>query len=119
MKSAAEFRGSDIERPAVLSRAVQSGLVSVALALAAILSVPGISLADEGGVSFWLPGQFGSLAAAPQQPGWALAIINYYTSVSAAGSVAAAREVTIGRFSPTVQVNLNANLKANAELVLV
>jgi hypothetical protein len=25
---------------------------------------------DEGGVSFWLPGQFASLAAAPAEPGW-------------------------------------------------
>jgi hypothetical protein len=24
--------------------------------------------ADEGGISFWVPGFFGSLAAAPQQP---------------------------------------------------
>src|SRR5215472_11031995 len=28
------------------------------------------AMADEGGVSFWLPGFFGSLAAAPMQPGW-------------------------------------------------
>jgi hypothetical protein len=27
--------------------------------------VTGDAKADEGGVSFWLPGQFGSLAAAP------------------------------------------------------
>jgi hypothetical protein len=63
-----------------------------------------------------LPGQFGSLAAVPQQqPGWALAIVSYYTSVKAGGSVAAAREVTIGKFNPTVSVNLNVNLNANAE----
>lgn len=76
------------------------------------------ALADEGGVSFWLPGQFGSLAAVPQQPGWTFAIVNYYTSVSAAGSVAAAREVTIGKLNPTVNVNLNVNLSANADLVV-
>src|SRR5271168_836848 len=52
-------------------------------------------------------------------PGWSLAIVNYYTSVSAGGNVAAAREITIGRFNPTVNVSLNANLKADAELVLV
>ena len=75
--------------------------------------------ADEGGVSFWLPGLFGSLAAVPQQPGWSLAITNYYTAVNAAGDVAASRQITIGRFSPTVNVNLNANLKANADLVLI
>jgi hypothetical protein len=25
--------------------------------------------ADEGGISFWLPGHFGSLAATPEVPG--------------------------------------------------
>jgi len=32
------------------------------------------TLADEGGVGFWFPGLFGSLAAVPQVPGWALGI---------------------------------------------
>jgi hypothetical protein len=39
--------------------------------------------ADEDGVSFWIPGFFGSLAATPQQPGWSLAAINYFTDVRA------------------------------------
>jgi hypothetical protein len=90
-----------------------------ALALAAVFSLPGISLADEGGVSFWVPGQFGSLAAIPQVPGWSIAAINYYAAVSADGNVAAARQVTIGRFSPTVNVNLNANLNGHADLVFL
>jgi hypothetical protein len=60
-------------------------------------------------VSFWLPGLFGSLAAVPQQPGWAFTAVNYFTPVSASGAVAASREITIGRFSPTVNVNLNVN----------
>jgi hypothetical protein len=102
------------------SRAVRSGFACFALALTTVFSFTGISLADEGGVSFWIPGQFGSLAAVPQQqPGWALAIINYYTSVSAGGNVAAAREITIGKFNSTVNVSLNAHLNSNAELVLV
>jgi hypothetical protein len=33
------------------------------------------ALADEDGVSFWIPGFFGSLAAVPQQPGWSLTSI--------------------------------------------
>jgi hypothetical protein len=77
------------------------------------------AIADEGGVPFWLSGQFGSLAAAPQTPGWSLAVLNYYTSIAAAGKVAAAREVTIGKLSPTVSVNLNVNLKANADVVAI
>ena len=38
------------------------------------------AVADEGGVSFWLPGQFGSLAAAPTEPGWSLPSVYYYTT---------------------------------------
>jgi hypothetical protein len=37
--------------------------------LSAVVAVPTVATADEGGVSFWVPGFFGSLlAAAPQQP---------------------------------------------------
>jgi hypothetical protein len=43
------------------------------------------SRADEAGVSFWLPGLFGSLAAVPGAPGFGLATITYHTTVSAGG----------------------------------
>jgi hypothetical protein len=75
--------------------------------------------ADEGGVGFWLPGEFGSLAAAPQVPGWAIGIVNIYESIGASGAVAAAREITIGNLKSTVNVNLNLNLAGKADLVLV
>lgn len=39
--------------------------------------------ADEGGLSFWLPGQFGSLAAVPTAPGWSLAFVYYHAKASA------------------------------------
>ena len=89
------------------------------LALAVLPCAPDRAKADEGGVGFWLPGQFGSLAAAPQVPGWAVGIVNVYESVGASGNVAAAREVTIGKLNPTVNVNLNLNLTAKPDLVLV
>src|SRR5215471_21494612 len=74
--------------------------------------------ADEGGVSFWLPGFFGSLAAAPQQPGWALTSIYYHTSVSAGGDVARAREFETGRIPITATANVSASLNARADLAL-
>ena len=80
------------------------------------LTAPTLAVADEGGVSFWLPGQFGSLAAVPQVPGWSFAGIYYHTSVSAGGDVAAARQVTIGAVNRTAQVSLNANLNSRADL---
>jgi hypothetical protein len=94
-------------------------LVAVTFSLAAATCAAEFAWADEGGVSFWLPGEFGSLAATPQVPGWAVGIINVYESVAASGSVAAAREVTIGKLNPTVNVNLNLSLSAHADLVLV
>ena len=89
-------------------------------ALVAILGIfPGISYADESGISFWLPGQFGSLAAAPGTPGWSMAEVYYHTTVAAAGSVAASREIQIGRFPATVNVNLNLNLNGQGDLVFL
>ncbi len=44
------------------------------------------SVADEGGVSFWLPGQFGSFAAVPGDPGWSLPLVYYHSSVDADAS---------------------------------
>jgi hypothetical protein len=98
----------------------QAGPVVVAWLVAAASALyPQASTADEGGVSYWLPGQFGSLAAVPAIPGWSFASIYYHTSISAGGNVAAARQATIGRFNPTVVVNLNAQLKAHADLAFV
>jgi len=88
--------------------------------LVAASLMPKASLADEGGVSFWLPGTYGSLAAVPAAaPGWAIGMILYNTSVHAGADVAAAREITIGRFNPTLNVNLSANLNADVPLVLI
>lgn len=42
--------------------------------------------ADEGGVSFWLSGQFASLAAVPATPGWSLTMMPYYYNASAGAS---------------------------------
>jgi hypothetical protein len=93
--------------------------IGFAVTTAALMLCPATSRADEGGVSFWLPGQYGSLAATPQTPGWALGSIYYHTSVAGSGNVAAAREIEVGRFSPTVNVNLNLNLAAQGDLVVL
>jgi len=58
---------TDFARPGISSllRRLAAALV---LTLGAASALPTVSLADENGVSFWLPGLFGSLAAVPQQP---------------------------------------------------
>jgi hypothetical protein len=96
---------------ALLTRSMSTGALALALAL-----VSQASFADEGGVSFWIPGFYGSLAAAPLQPGWTLQTNYYHTSVSAGAEVARAREITIGRIPITVNANLSATLDAKADL---
>ena len=91
--------------------------VMVGATAIATIALPQIAHADESGVSFWLPGLYGSLAAVPQAaPGWSLYTFNYYDRVSAGTDVATAREVQIGRFTPTATVNLSANLNAKVDL---
>jgi hypothetical protein len=99
--------------------AIRNAALSFALALGAAFTGVTQSQADEGGVSFWLPGSFGSLAAAQQVPGWALGIVGLHTSASAGGDVAAARQATIGKFNTTANINLNANINAHADIVAV
>lgn len=94
-------------------------LLKATLFIIAIGFVAGPASADESGVSYWLPGRFGSLAALPGTPGWSMASVYYHTSVDASGTVAAAKQIQIGRFPATVNVNLNANLNAQADLVLL
>jgi hypothetical protein len=97
-----------------------SGSQLSACAIVALLTLaPQVSRADESGISFWLPGQVSSLPAVPAVPGWSMAAVYYHTSVAASGAVAAAREIQIGRFAPTVNVSFNANLNAQADLLLL
>jgi hypothetical protein len=97
------------------------------LGVAAIVLAPAImccshrALADESGVSFWVPGFFGSLAATPQQSGWSLATVYYHTSVSAGGDVALAREFQIKQVPAniTLTARLNASVNATGDLGFV
>jgi hypothetical protein len=94
-------------------------MLAIATIAAAAACFSERSLADESGISFWLPGQYGSLAAVPQTPGWSLGAVYYHTTIAASGNVAAAREIQIGRFPANVNVSLNANLNAQADLVFL
>ena len=58
-----------------------AGLMTISL-----IVCPGV-YADEGGTSFWLPGQYGSMAAVPTAPGWSLPLIYYHASTDAGGSL--------------------------------
>jgi hypothetical protein len=72
------------------------------------LCVAASAHADEGGVSFWLPGQQSNFATAPGEPGWSMHAVYFHTSSDAGLS----REFVVGG-------NLVAGLDAQADLVLV
>ena len=87
------------------------GLSTVALLASVIgLSAPP-ARADQGGIGYWLPGSFASLAATPMTPGWSWAFIYLHSSVDAGGNVAASRSIGL----PNRNVNLNINLRADLD----
>lgn len=71
-----------------------------------IVSLPSQARADAGGVGLWLPGIFGSLAAAPGVPGWSYASIYLHLQANAAGSQ---NFVTSNGARGTVVTGLNAH----------
>ena len=69
---------------------------------AAVVIVAAVTLAsgdgaraDEGGVAFWLSGQYASFAAVPQEPGWYLPTMFYFYTGDASGSKSFPRGATI------------------------
>jgi hypothetical protein len=96
----------------------RSTLVVASIAVGWI-AVPRIALADEGGVSFWIPGFFGSLAATPVTPGWSATEIFYHDSVSASGNVALAKAIQIGQIPGSLNGTVNANVNANVNFGFV
>ncbi len=69
--------GETMKQANVLRTTARVGLCLVMIAI----SAP--TRADEGGLSFWLPGTFGSLAATPTTPGWSWATFYIHTEAAA------------------------------------
>jgi hypothetical protein len=75
----------------------------------ALLGNPQRAFADAGGLSFWLPGTFGSLAATPVAPGWAYTTIYLHLQQNAGGG----RDfVTSGGVPGSVVAGLSAHADA-------
>jgi hypothetical protein len=94
-------------------------LAAICLVWAAIAGSTSIARADEGGVSFWIPGFFGSLAAVPQQQGFAIVSIYYHTTVSGGGDIGLSRESEIRNIPAGVSATLNGSVHATGDLGLV
>jgi hypothetical protein len=68
----------------------------------------GVAEADEGGVSFWLPGQYGSFAASPLEPGWSFETTYYHASAAA----------TAGASFERSGVTLQAGITSPSDLIM-
>ena len=60
-------------------------------------------MADEAGVSFWLPGQYGSFSAVPSDPGWSFESSYYHASADASRGISFERggAIQAGMKSPS------------------
>ena len=79
--------------------------IAMLASIGALLSA-NTARSDEGGVSFWLPGQLASFAALPGTPGLSVPVIYYHSSVDAGGQ----KNFVLGG-------NLVAGIDARADLV--
>jgi hypothetical protein len=86
------------------TRLMQTAMAT-ALTVAALQASP--ASADEAGVSFWLPGNFGSLAAVPGTPGWSWAVVSIHTEVSSGAGA---------QFPRGGQLDVGINGKASLEV---
>ena len=93
-------------RTAVVTRRLR-GAICGAAAFAAASNGCG-ARADEGGVSFWLTGQYGSFAAIAPAPGWSMPLAFYGYD----GSIGVETELQRGKF-------LSAGLKSSFEALFV
>src|SRR6476646_1500978 len=96
-------------------RAARAFVTAMMAIFCALLPQP--SRADQGGIGFWLPGTFGSLAATPMQPGLSMSALYLHSSVSAGGDVAASRAIRFPNRSVNLSVDLNAEIKGTADVV--
>jgi hypothetical protein len=96
----------------------RQGGIALVITAGGLLAASDIAVADEGGVSLWVPGFFGSLAATPSTPGFAFANVFIHPDVNAGGDVAFARQVSRGNITANFGGSLNANLSGRVDLYL-
>ena len=73
--------------------------------------------ADEGGTSFWLPGQYASFAAVSPPPGWSIATELYYYNGSAPDSASQGAAVAPGTRSQSTQLSLAPTYSPEAKVL--
>jgi len=87
------------------------------LAFALVFASSSCARADEGGTSFWLPGQYASLTAQAPPPGWSLSTELYYYKGSAPNSANQGSAVPPGTRSESSQLSLSPTYAPNTTVL--
>jgi hypothetical protein len=74
--------------------------------------------ADEAGISFWVPGTYGALAAAPLPQGFSLAEVYYHSPVKARADVATAIQIPRAGILTKLPATLDFHLGVQTDLML-
>ncbi len=74
--------------------------------------------ADEAGISFWVPGTYGALAAAPLPQGFSLAEVYYHSPVKAGADVATAIQIPRAGVLTKLPATLDFHLGVQTDLML-
>src|SRR5262245_29454179 len=74
--------------------------------------------ADEGGISFWTPGTYGALAAAPLPQGFSLAEVYYHAPVKGGGDLGVATQIPIAGVTTRVPASLDIHIGVQTDLLL-
>jgi hypothetical protein len=88
------------------------------LALVAFAGGASVARADESGISFWVPGTYGALAAAPLPQGFSIAEIYYHSPIKGGGDVAIARQVPIAGVTTRINPTLDIRIDVQNDLLL-
>ena len=91
---------------------------TLVLAFAVFVSGATVVSADEAGISFWVPGTYGALAAAPLPPGFSIAEIYYHSPIRGGGDVAIARQIPIAGVTTKVSSALDIHIGVQNDLLL-
>jgi hypothetical protein len=87
-------------------------------ALVAVVGGATLARADEAGISFWVPGTYGALAAAPLPQGFSIAEIYYHSPIKGGGDVAIARQIPIAGVTAKVPSTLEIHIGVQNDLLL-
>jgi hypothetical protein len=94
-------------------------VVALLIAVLVVLTAGVIDAdADEAGISFWVPGTYGALAAAPLPQGFSLAEVYYHSPVKAGADVATATQIPRAGVLTKLPATLDFHLGVQTDLML-